>query len=342
MISFPKINKNSGTPKYIQVTDFLLKGIQTRSIVNGEQLPSLNMLCNHLDISKDTAEKAYRHLKERELINAVPGKGYFIKPVHQSNHVHVFLLVNQLNDCNRVTYEYFVQALGTSARVDLHVYNNDFQRFENYLQQLTPNYSHYVIATHFDRKTYDDQFRLQQLLNSLPKEKLILLDKQVEGIHGAYSSTFQNFEKDIYQGLNNAQDLLRKYQVLKLIFPAYSYQAREIINGFQNFCLEFGFRGKLVPNIAKDRMEKGDVYISLLEEDLVSVVQRIKASKFKVGKDVGLISYNDSPLKSILLDGITVFTTDFAALGTNAAELVLAKKSGHFENPFRVIVRNSL
>ena len=60
MISFPKINKNSGTPKYIQVTDFLLKGIQTRSIVNGEQLPSLNMLCNHLDISKDTAEKAYR------------------------------------------------------------------------------------------------------------------------------------------------------------------------------------------------------------------------------------------------------------------------------------------
>ncbi|NRB48735.1 MAG: GntR family transcriptional regulator [Saprospiraceae bacterium] len=342
MISFPKINKNSGTPKYIQVTDFLLKGIQTRSIVNGEQLPSLNMLCNHLDISKDTAEKAYRHLKEKELINAVPGKGYFIKSVRPSSHLHVFLLVNQLSECKRETYEHFARALGPGVKIDLQVYHNDFQCFEKCLEQLTPNYSHYVITTHFDRKTYADQFRLQQLLNSLPKDKLILLDKKVEGIKGAYNSIYQNFEKDIYQGLKSAADLLEKYQVLKLIFPAYSYQAREIINGFQNFCLEFGYRGKLVPKVAKDQMEKGDVYISLLEEDLVSVVQRIKTSEFEVGKEVGLISYHDSPLKSVLLDGITVFTTDFAALGTTAAELVLAKKSGHFENPFRLIVRNSL
>lgn len=342
MISFPKINKNSGTPKYIQVTDFLLKGIQTRSIVKGEQLPSLNMLCNHLDISKDTAEKAYRHLKERELINAVPGKGYFIKPVRHSDRIHVFFLVNELSNSKRLTYEYFAQALGPQARIDLLVYNNDFHCFEKCLQQLTPNYTHYVITAHFDRKTYGDQFRLQQLLNSLPKEKLILLDKKVEGLQGEHSSSYQNFAKDIYEGLKSVADRLQKYQHLKLIFPAYSHQAREIINGFQNFCLESGYKGKLVPDMAKDRMEKGDVYISLLEEDLVAVVQRIKSSAFKVGRDIGLISYNDSPLKSVLLDGITVFTTDYAALGATAAELVLSKKSGHFENPFRLIVRNSL
>lgn len=342
MISFPKINKNSGTPKYIQVTDFLLKGIQTRSIVKGEQLPSLNMLCNHLDISKDTAEKAYRHLKERELINAVPGKGYFIKPVRHTDRIHVFFLVNQLSDSKRVTYEHFAQALGQHARIDLQVYNNDFRCFEKCLEQLTPNYTHYVVTTHFDRKTYGDQFRLQQLLNSLPKEKLILLDKKVEGIQGKHSSSYQNFEKDIYEGLKTVADRLQKYQMLKLIFPAYSYQAREILSGFQNFCLEFGYKGKLVPDMAKDNMAKGEVYISLLEEDLVSVVQRIKESDFKVGRDVGLISYQDSPLKSVLLDGITVFTTDYAALGTTAAELVLSEKFGHFENPFRLILRNSL
>lgn len=342
MISFPKIIKNSGTPKYIQVTDFLLKGIQTRSIVDGEQLPSLNMLCSQLDISKDTAEKAYRYLKEKELINAVPGKGYFIKPVRQASRLHVCLLLDQLSADKQVIYENFLSTLGTEVKVDLFVYNNDFQRFERSIAQRNSGYSHFVIAAHFDRKSCADDFRLPQLLNKLPKDKLILLDKKVEGITGNFNAVYQNFEKDIFNGLVGAMDSLSKYQLLKLIFPPYSHQAREIVKGFQEFCLEFGYRGMLVPDIKRNEMNKGEVYVSLLEDDLVTVIQQMRERNWKIGEDIGVISYHDSPLKRVLSGGITVLTTDFAAFGTTAAELVLSGKSGHFENPFRLIRRNSL
>jgi DNA-binding LacI/PurR family transcriptional regulator len=61
-----------------------------------------------------------------------------------------------------------------------------------------------------------------------------------------------------------------------------------------------------------------------------------------LGKDIGIISYNDTPGKEILRDGITVISTDFENLGAKAAEMILEKKAIQQDNPFYVISRNSL
>lgn len=41
-------------------------------------LPSINDLSYELEIARETAEKAYRYLKQLGVIGSVPGKGYFI------------------------------------------------------------------------------------------------------------------------------------------------------------------------------------------------------------------------------------------------------------------------
>ena len=89
-------------------------------------------------------------------------------------------------------------------------------------------------------------------------------------------------------------------------------------------------------------VNKKEVYITLREEDLVPLVKRVKEKQLKVGQEIGIISYNHSPLKDVLLDGLTVISTDFKALGTTAARLLLNNEKRFISNPFRMTIRRSL
>ena len=79
-----------------------------------------------------------------------------------------------------------------------------------------------------------------------------------------------------------------------------------------------------------------------MENDLVILIERILSSKLKVGKEVGVISYNETPLKKIILDGITTISTDFQMMGEKAARLIIDKSREHIEIPFSLTLRTSL
>ena len=79
-----------------------------------------------------------------------------------------------------------------------------------------------------------------------------------------------------------------------------------------------------------------------MEDDLVILIERLIALKLKIGKEVGVISYNETPLKRIILDGLTTISTDFKVLGTQAAELVLDNRREKIEVPFYLTLRKSL
>lgn len=60
------------------------------------------------------------------------------------------------------------------------------------------------------------------------------------------------------------------------------------------------------------------------------------------GKDFGIISYNDTPLKEILAGGITTLSTDFKQMGQTMASLITQKEIKTIENPWKLDIRNSL
>ena len=47
----------------------------------------------------------------------------------------------------------------------------------------------------------------------------------------------------------------------------------------------------------------------------LTLIEKIIDCNKEVGKDVGVISYNETPLKKIILNGITTVSTDFMMMG---------------------------
>ncbi len=333
------INEYSKTPKYKQIINSIISGVENGELKMGSQLPSVNSLLIKFDISRDTIVKAYEHLKKIGLIESIPGKGYYVKSTNFQQRAKIFLLFNKLSVHKKIIYDAFSKTLGDQATIDFFIYNNDFRMFKNLiLEHKDNNYTHFVIIAHF----LEGGAFAHEFINQLPKNKLVLIDKKVEGIDGEYAAVYQDFEADIYKVLTEALELLQKYRQLKIIFPPYSYHPKAILSGFEKFCTEYAFDYRVVTDISKEPINKDEVYINLMEDDLVTLIKRVKHLGLQVGKEVGIISYNETPLKEILLDGITIISTDFQQLGETAARLILENKKDHVVNPFRLVVRNSL
>ena len=98
----------------------------------------------------------------------------------------------------------------------------------------------------------------------------------------------------------------------------------------------------MVHNIANEPIKEGEAYINLMEDDLVTLIEKILSTKMKLGKHVGVISYNETPLKKIILNGITTISTDFQMMGEKTAQLILEQSVQHIEIPFYLTMRASL
>ncbi len=334
-----KIDEYSNTPKYRQIINSILSGIKSGVIRQNDSLPSINDLSLLFDISRDTTEKAYNYLKKIGVLGSVPGKGYFIKSITVQQSKRIFLLFNKLSAHKKIIYDAFVDAIGEDAGIYFYIYNNSFGLFQDLIQRhLLDDFTHFVIIPHFT----EGGENAHDIINQIPKDKLVLLDKQPDGIEGDFAAVYENFAQDIYLALGQALPKLQHYQHLKIIFPTHTYHPREILNGFSRFCQEQGFASSIVADVETEILQPGDVYITLMEDDLVVLIKRLKAQGLKIGQEVGLISYNETPLKEILLDGVTVISTDFRQMGETAAQLILSNSIEHVENPFQLILRRSL
>ena len=338
VFQFISIDDYSSTPKYKQIANSIIHAVEQRKLKKGDMLPSINELSFVLEVSRDTSEKGYRFLKQQKIIDSVPGKGYFISQVDIKNNLQVVLFFNKLSAHKKIIYDSFVNEMGEQSTVDLYVYNNDLTLFKRMLDNLKKEYSYYVIIPHF----IEGRDEAYQVINTLPKDKLLILDKLVPGVEGEFAAVYENFENDIYSALEQARERLSNYHTLKLIFPDKSYYPKGIIKGFYKFCSQYAFDHLLVSNMEDEPIKKGEVYIHLMEGDLVKILDRILETELVVGKDIGIISYNETPLKKFILEGITTISTDFASMGTTAAKMIIEGSKRHQEVPFYLRLRPSL
>lgn len=332
------LDEQSATPKYQQLANSIIDAVQKGEIKKDQLLPSLSELSFEFEISRDTAERGYKYLKEIGVLGSVPGKGYFIKNTEIDQQLKVFLLFNKLSPHKKIIYDAIVASLNKQAAIDLYIYDNDFSFFKKLLTAKTDGYTHYVIIPHF----MEGGENAHEIINTIDKNKLILLDKLTPKVHGEFGAVYENFEKDIYDALVQALPQLEKYHTLKIIFPRYSYFPKEILKGFINFCDMYAYNHKIVYNVTEEPIGSGEVYINLMEDDLVTLIERILCTKLLVGREVGVISYNETPLKKIILDGITTISTDFKIMGEKTAELILTNSKEHVEVPFYLNLRPSL
>lgn len=332
------IDDFSVTPKYIQLANSILKTISDGKLQSDDILPSINEVSAEFEISRHTVEKTYKYLKNLGVLGAVLGKGYFVKKTDFEQPYRIFLLFNKLSAHKKIIYDSFVQTLGDSATIDFYIYNNDFGLFKKLLNTSLEKYTHFVVIPHF----IDGGEDAHDVLNMLPKHKLILLDKKIPFITEEYGAVYENFEEDIYKSLIEALPKLQKYNKLNIIFPENSYYPEEILTGFCKFCVDYAFEYKILHHIGDEEIQKGQVYINVMEDDLVTLIEKIKEKDYSIGEEVGVISYNETPLKKLILNGLTTISTNFEEMGKLAAQLVMEDSKKHVEVPFTITFRPSL
>ena len=160
IIDLVKVDEFSRTPKYLQIAYCIIREIENGNIHANESLPSINDLSIELIIARDTVERAYKHLKDLGVIDAVPKKGYFVKDANFRQSIKIFLLFNKLSVPAKIIYDSFVARLGEKVAIDFYVYNNDFLLFKKLMDNKKGDYTHYVILPHFvsDEKKNNNSF----------------------------------------------------------------------------------------------------------------------------------------------------------------------------------------
>jgi DNA-binding transcriptional regulator YhcF (GntR family) len=335
------INQTSAVPKYRQIVNCIIKGIERKAIGMHERLPSINKVSLECDVSRDTVEKAYRQLKTKGVIVSVPGKGYFTVTSALQQDRKVLLIFNKLSVYKKTIFEGFVNQMAGMVNIDFQVYHENFDFFEKILQEKAGLYTDYVIIPSFKG---EEAIRANQLIKDLiPMNRLWILNAELEGLTGAFGAVVQDYERDIYTALSKTEDLLQKYEQVTLIFPTWSNYSRKIIRGFQQYCLERKLKSNVIfKNFEKETIQKHTAYIVILDHDLVTLVKKIKEQQWACGHDVGILAYNDSPLKEVLLDGISVMSTEHDTMGSQLAKMMLNDEQHQVENEFNLILRHSL
>jgi DNA-binding LacI/PurR family transcriptional regulator len=207
-------------------------------------------------------------------------------------------------------------------------------------------YDHYIVMPHFkdaDNVHHNDSREVLEALRKIPEDKLLILDNHLPALGPNIASVHQDFKMDIYEALQEASTLLKRYKKLILVYPRKTLYPHplDIIHGFQKFCNDFNFSSEVLDEIYQDmELRPCDAYIIIEEMDLVNLVKQIRDRNLVLGKDIGIISYNDTPLKDLL--GITVISTDFQVMGETAAYMILKKKREVVKNVFSFINRNSI
>ena len=332
-----RINHDSDIPKYKQVVEMLVSDIEAGIFKVGQRIPSINETSEDLLISRDTVEKAYVHLKKKGILASVRGKGYYINQINVHKKIKVALILNKLSNYKRSIYYSLSDTLGNKASVDVFIYNYSIAQFEEIVNNQIIHYDYFVILPHFK----DDDANGADIIKKIPKMKVLLIDRNLELLKD-YPVVYQEYEKDIQFALEKGLDLVRKYKMINLVFPLNQYYSRNIARGFQIFCQVNNLPFSIIDQLEESDVKIDEAFVLISDDDLYRFIRICRNKGWKLGKNVGLVAYNDNPVKELLEDGITTISTNHDAIGRFAAQMILSGDFKRIKSPFEFVRRNSL
>ena len=327
------IDIQSNSPKYKQIVASVEVAIAENRLKRNDKLPTVNKLSLEYSISRDTVLLAYDALKKRGIIYAILGKGYYVKSVQVTIQQKIFLLFDELNIFKEDIYNSFLENIGKDVQVDIFFHHFNSQVFQKLIKDANGNYTKYIIMP-------TNLADAASIIKLLPENDVFILDQTNPELMN-YPSVHQNFTKNIYDAMQKGKSRLDKYEKMILIFPGF----REPIGmkiGFEQFCQEFNFEYEILTEFKNREIKLGEVYLIPNDRDLVRVIEKSEGQALKLGQDFGIISYNETPLKKVVANGITTISTNFEAMGKIVALMILNAKREQVENECSLIMRNSL
>lgn len=329
------VDAGSSIPKYEQVVNQIIDLIKKGILYKGQKLPPINLAYKDLGISRDTLIASYKELQHQKIIDSVHGKGFYIVKASFLKKKKVFLLFDVMNSYKEVLYRSIVHNLDSNFEIDIFFHYYNLRQFENLITENIDIYDYMVIMPHFN-------VDVSSIVSRIPIHKCLLIDKDIPSLESV-SSIYQDFEYDVCRALNDGLELICKYDTFHFIDNRdFQFIPDGIISGFKTFCREHSLNYNFVDDVNSHKLEKGDLFLLFNDRDLISLLKMVSAKNLKPGNDIGIISYDDTPLKEVLRGGITVISTDFYQMGAIAAEILKTNQRIKIPNKFSLIRRNSL
>jgi len=321
-----------------QIFNAFVKDIESGKLKVGERLPSINEFAEINNVGRDTIERAYKMLKEKGFVASSPSRGYFVMKKKKNTHLRVLLIFNKLSSFKKIVYYSFLEELGSKATVDLQIHHYSPKILKDILDANLGKYDYYVIMPHFFADA--DMDECVNVCKTIPPHELIILDKHLPQLGAYCKSVYQDFKGDIYDALRSLLDVVKKYERICLVFPKDIHHPKEIIEGVRLFCNEQKLLFSITDIAGIKKIRRSTMYIVIEEDDLAKLIKLVRTTSLTMGKEMGVISFNETVLKELL--DISVITTDFDQMGRDAAHLVLQKECAQLKNPFQVIQRGSI
>lgn len=323
-------SNSSGQTKLQQLVHSITEAVSNGNLKTGDVLPSVNQLSSESGFSRDTVFKAYRVLKKRGIIESAPQKGYFVA----SESVKVFMLLDDFSAFKEQLYQSFRQNLPENVSVDLLFHHYNKQVFRQLIQNSIGRYSVYIVMNISNEN-------IDPMLKKIDPKKLLILD--MGNPESGMNFLLQNFDDAVVECLSNGLKEIRKYKEFVLIYSEKKTpHPVKTVEAFKRFCTDNSIIHRVVEKFNEKQLKAGQVYFAIKDSDLVEIIKAGFKKGFQLGKDFGVISYNDTPMKEIVGGGITVISTDFAMMGEKAAAFVNHRHPVSGILPTRLVVRNTL
>lgn len=328
-----KVDGTLSVPIYRQIIDAVLFAIEKGDLQSRDSLPSVNALAAEFSIARGSVFKAYDELRTLGTIDSIPGKGFFVLSTKPVNKKNIFLLMSTFNPYREVFYHTFISRLKNQATVDLYFHHHNINVFETLIQNHATHYNTFVIMPELHKRT-------KSILQKFDQRNLFILDTGFKEYNKSYAGVYQNYEKDILQFFENIADRLNVYSRVLLLFSG-NMRNYDVISGFESYFSSSAKTTLVIMDTEKFVPEKGDLCLVMDDNDLVRLILYAKNMKWKLGKDLGIVSFNETPLKSIISEGITTISPDFNQMGISMADMILSNQKDFVENPSVLIERNS-
>lgn len=336
------IDFNGKDPIYKQLVSQVEKAVHEGKLKADDQLPSMNDLATELDISRETAKKAYGILTEKGVITPRHGRGFFISDPDNSGRLQILFILDKFSVYKQILLHAFASRLGDFAEITILIHNQSVDLLEYFLNENLDGYDYYVVAPHFPLDA-ETQERVLKQIKRIPFRKLIMLDRLLPDLKGGFGAVYQDFENDIAYGLAEGFDSTDKSMKLRVITLPKSLYGQEIHKGIERFAAENNVSVEFLTS-APDDIKPGETFLVLnsqLDAGLVDLTQHIQRAGLQVGKDVFIISYNEFDMNELVLGGLTTVSTDFRQMGQIAAEMILNKNLQKVHCQFKMYKRNT-
>lgn len=324
------VDNNSNVLKFQQLVDSILDSISRNQLKAGDMLPSVNQIMKDCQLSRDTVFKAYAELKKRGVVESVPNRGYFVT----KNRTKVFLFLDTFKAYKEVLYGSFLAHLPKNISVDLHFHHYNISVFEKVISESLGKYSSYIIMN-FDHAS------VAEIIDLIPNDQLLIIDWKINA-SPEKSIVYQNFGKAVYTCLSQQVDKILLYKEFTFYYPPFTYHPKESVEYFIKFCTNFKVKHTVIYDPEKFNIKKGGLYFLVSDRTLATFLDQCAEKNFEPGRDVGVISYNETPMKKYVKNGVTVISTNFELMGQKAAEFVITGKPIHFEVPTIIKMRSSV